>query len=265
MSRSERVRQILDRVVAEGACTVEDVMQTFGVSAATARRDLDLLSEQQLVTRTHGGARANRSTGEVPMRYRAAGRRREKLAIARATVGLIEEGEVVAFNGGTTTTTVAWELGIQLAERHPHDEDVLTVVTNAINIANDLAVRDQMRVVVTGGVARARSYELVGPLAEALLPRISIDTLVLGVSALEPGGGLFTHHDGEASVNAALVTAARRTIVVADSSKIGMHAFARICGLDEVDLLVTDADITAEQRRGIESAQVDVVVASPSE
>lgn len=262
MSRSERVKEILDRIVSSGAVSVEDVMEDFGVSAATARRDLDLLSAQQLVTRTHGGARSNRSTGEVPMRYRAAGRRREKLAIARSTVKLITDGEVVAFNGGTTTTTVAWELGVQLAERHPHEEDVTTVVTNAINIANDLAVRTQLRVVVTGGVARSRSYELVGPLAEALLPRISIDTLVLGVSALSPSEGLFTHHDGEASVNAALVAAARRTIVVADSTKVGMHAFARICGLDEVDVLVTDGELTAEQCVEIEGAGVQVVVPS---
>ncbi|MFX0537155.1 DeoR/GlpR family DNA-binding transcription regulator [Ornithinimicrobium sp. Y1847] len=264
MARAGRLAELLERVVSDGSVSVEDVMETYGVSASTARRDLDVLAEQQLVTRTRGGAMANRGTGDVPMRYRSGRQEGEKQAIARAAVERLEVGTVVAFNGGTTTTTVAYELGVAMAAAYPHEEDVITVVTNAVNIANDLAVRNQLRVVVTGGVARARSYELVGPLAEALLPRISIDTLVLGVNAidLDGDGGLFTHHDGEAMVNAALVQSARRTIVVADSSKVGGHAFARICGLGDVEVLITDTVIQVPDAEQLTAAGIEVVTAS---
>lgn len=261
MSRADRLSKLVGHVVNEGSVSVEQVMELYGVSAATARRDLDTLADQQLVSRTRGGAQANPTTGDVPMRYRASRRGSEKLAIARAVIALLDEHEVVAFNGGTTTTTTAYELGVRLAEKHPHDEGVMTVVTNAVNIANDLLVRPQARVMLTGGVARSRSYELVGPLAEALLPRIHIDTLVLGVTAIQTDAGLFTPHDGEAAVNAALVEAARRVIVVADSTKFESSAFARICGLEDVDVLVTDAGISARHRADLESAGVEVVVA----
>lgn len=260
MSRAERLSLLVEQIVSRGSVTVEQIMDGHGVSAATARRDLDTLADQQLVTRTRGGAQANPTSGDVPMRYRAARRGREKLAIARAVVARLTESEVVAFNGGTTTTAVAYELGVRMAEQHPHEEGVMTVVTNAVNIANDLLVRPQMRVMLTGGVARSRSYELVGPLAEALLPRISIDTLVLGVTAIRPGAGLYTHHDGEAAVNAALVNAARRVILAADSTKLESTAFARICGLEDVDVLVTDSALTTEQRVAIAPAGVEIVV-----
>lgn len=265
MARAGRLAELVEIVVAEGSVTVEDVMDRYAVSASTARRDLDVLAEQQLVTRTRGGAMANRGSGDVPMRYRSARQGAEKQAIAMATLDQLEVGSVVAFNGGTTTTTVAYELGVAMAAAYPHEEEVMTVVTNAVNIANDLAVRTQLRVVVTGGVARSRSYELVGPLAEALLPRISIDTLVLGVTAIDLDHGLFTHHDGEAAVNAALVRAARRTVVVADSSKVGVHAFARICGLDEVDVLVTDPGLDAPARERLAAAGVEIVLAAPEQ
>lgn len=259
VSRAERLSQLVEQIVGDGSMTVEQVMEVYQVSAATARRDLDTLAEQQLVTRTRGGAQANPISGDVPMRYRAARRGREKLAIARAVVKRLGDHEVVAFNGGTTTTTVAYELGVRLAEEHPHEEGVMTVVTNAVNIANDLLVRPQVRVMLTGGVARSRSYELVGPLAEALLPRISIDTLVLGVTAVTPEGGLYTHHDGEASVNAALARAARRVIVVADSTKFQATAFARICGLQDVDVLVSDAPPPASHHEAVATSGVEVI------
>lgn len=263
MARAARLTELVERVVAEGSVSVEEVMATYAISASTARRDLDMLAEQQLVTRTRGGAMANPGSGDVPMRYRSSRHGSEKQAIAREAVARLVPGSVVAFNGGTTTTAVAYELGVALAAAYPHEEDVTTVVTNAVNIANDLAVRTQLRVVVTGGVARARSYELVGPLAEALLPRISLDTLVLGVSAIDlREGGLFTHHDGEAAINAALVSAARRTIVVSDSSKLSVRAFARICGLDQCDLLITDPGIDDASAAEIEGYGVEIVRAA---
>ena len=254
MSRQDRLSRIVDSVVARGSVRVDEVVADQGISPATARRDLDDLAAQQLLIRTRGGASANPSTGDVPLRYRTARQPREKEAIARAAAAMVHPGETVGFNGGTTTTAAAHELGVRIAAEPEFTTRNIIIVTNAVNIANDLTIREQARVVVTGGVARTRSYELVGPLAELILPSISIDTLFLGVNAVDLGGGFYTHNEDEAFINAALVRASRRTVVLADSSKLDTGSFARICGLSDVHALITD--------RGASPAALDVIRAA---
>ena len=157
------------------------------------------------------------------------------------------DGSAVGLTGGTTTTEVARVL----VDRHR-----LTVVTNALNIASGLAVRPNLKLVVTGGVARAESYELVGPIAEASLEGLNLDIAFLAVDGISPHAGLTTHHEIEAGTDHALLERASKVIVVADSSKIGKVAFARICLLAEVDELITDDeadpdDLTALQESGM--------------
>lgn len=261
MEREDRLSRLIDLIIDNGSVHVEAVMEQFDVSAATARRDLDTLAAQQLVTRTRGGAMVNQTSGDLPVRYRSVRQSREKQRIAAKVAELVSPGDVVAFNGGTTTTAAALELGMRASAEPSFDGAPTTVVTNAVNIANDLMVRPQLRIVVTGGVARTRSYELVGPLATMMLPQINIDTLFLGVTGVDLERGLFTHHEGEAAVNAAMVGMARRTIVVADSSKLRAAAFARICGLSEVSALVTDDAVSDADAAVLAAAGVEVIVA----
>ncbi|WP_029146413.1 DeoR/GlpR family DNA-binding transcription regulator [Microbacterium luticocti] len=261
MDREDRLSRLVDYIVEKGTVRVEEVIAQFGVSGPTARRDLDALAEQQLVERTRGGARANSTTGDVPLRFRTSRRWHEKNAIARTVASLVTPGSVIAFNGGTTTTAAAYEVGVRAAADGQFAHTETTVVTNAVNIANDLVVRPQLRIVVVGGVARSRSYELIGPLTGLILPEISIDTLFLGVTAVDPQRGLFTPDEGEAKVNAALVEAARRTVVVADSTKFAATAFARICTLGAVDAMVTDAGITDASARAIRDAGLELIIA----
>ncbi|THJ67143.1 DeoR/GlpR transcriptional regulator [Arthrobacter echini] len=261
MEREDRLSRLIDFVIDEGSVHVEKVMERFDVSAATARRDLDSLAAQQLIIRTRGGAMVNSSSGDLPLRYRTVHRWREKASIARKVADLISPGDVVAFNGGTTTTSAAQELGVRVAGDARFDDTLTTVVTNAVNIANDLMVRTQLRIVVTGGVAQGRSYELIGPLASLMLPHICIDTLFLGISALDLEHGLFTHHEGEAAVNAEMAAMARRTVVLADSSKIGTTAFARICRLEEVEVLVTDSGVKDSAVTALEASGVTLIIA----
>jgi len=260
MARQDRLSTLVDYVVERGSVHVDDIVADLGVSPATVRRDLDALAAQQLIIRTRGGATANHTSGEVPLRYRTARQPREKEAIARAAAAMVRPGEIVGFNGGTTTTAAAHELGVRIAGEPEFAGHYITVVTNAVNIANDLTIREQARVVVTGGVARTRSYELVGPLAELILPSITIETLFLGVNAVEFDGGFYTHTEDEASINAALVRAARRTVVLADSSKLGGTAFARICGLADVQTLITDAGASDSALAQLDAAGVQVIV-----
>lgn len=264
MEREDRLSRLIEFIVEKSAVRLEEIVERFGVSLPTARRDLDALAAQQLIVRTRGGARVNSFSGDVPLRFRTARQRDTKNAIAQVVAETAEPGTVIAFNGGTTTTTAAFELGVRAASDERFDDAETTVVTNAVNIANDLAVRPQLRIVVLGGVVRARSYELVGPLVSLILPEITIDTLFLGVSALDVERGLYTHDEGEASVNAALVKAARRTYVIADSSKLSATAFARICSWDAVDGLITDAGISDEHAAQLRAKGVEVRIAPES-
>lgn len=237
MDRVTRWNALLELLTERGRLGIEEAAQHAGVSPATIRRDFDQLAEQQMLTRSRGGAVAN-GVGELPLRYKWSRHASEKQRIGRAAANLVPPGAVVGLNGGTTTTEVARALAARPA---PAPAGVtVTVVTNALNIANELAVRPQVKIVVTGGVTRPQSYELIGPLADASLRELSLDVAVIGVDGIALDG-VFAHDEGEASINRLTVRQARRVIVVADSSKLGERAFARICPLDAVDVLVTDA------------------------
>lgn len=210
---------------------VAELCGELGVSGATIRRDLQFLESQRLLLRTHGGAVAEGVLYELPLRYKSGRHQEEKRRIAKAAAELVADGSAIGLTGGTTTTEVARALV---------DRQRLTVVTNALNIASELAVRPNLKLVVTGGVARAESYELVGPLAEASLAGLNLDIVFLGVDGIAPEPGLTTHHEIEAHTNLALIDRARRVVVVADSSKIGKVAFARICEIERAHELITD-------------------------
>ena len=136
------------------------------------------------------------------------------------------------------------------------DREHLTVVTNALNIASELAIRPNLKLVVTGGVARPESYELVGPAAEQALAVLNLDLACIGVDGIDAVSGCTTHHEVEAATNLALIERARRVVVVADSSKIGLVAFARICPVERVDELITDRGADARALRAIRQAGV---------
>ncbi|WP_329566565.1 DeoR/GlpR family DNA-binding transcription regulator [Kitasatospora sp. NBC_01266] len=262
MSRYERWNSLLELLAEHGKLDVEEAAAGLAVSAATIRRDLDQLARQQMVTRTRGGAVAHNVSYDLPLRYKTARNAGAKQRIGAAVAGLIAPGEVVGLNGGTTTTEVARALVVrpELTERgeagHP-----LTVVTNALNIANELTVRPAVKIVVTGGVARPQSYELIGPLAGTVLAELALDVTVLGVDALDLGIGASAHHEGEAGINRLLAERARRVVVAADASKLGRRAFARICGLELIDTLVTDQPLGEELAAGFAEAGVRVLTA----
>ena len=260
MDREERLSRLVEYIVAEGSVRIEEITDKFAVSMPTARRDLDALASQQLIVRTRGGAMANSGSGDIPLRYRTSRQWREKNTIARQVAKMVEPGSVIAFNGGTTTTAAAFEVGVRAAADESFADTETTVVTNAVNIANDLIVRPQLRIVVLGGVARLRSYELIGPLTSLILPEITVDTLFLGVNSIDTSNGLFTQDDGEAAVNAALARAARRVIVVADSTKFDTTAFARICEIDAVHGLVTDSGADPEKVEELQRRKIEVTI-----
>jgi DeoR family transcriptional regulator of aga operon len=249
--QAQRLAAILERLSGDGNVDVSALARDLDVSVASIRRDLRVLEERRLLSRTHGGAVGPGVLYELPLRYRSAHREEEKRRIATAAAERIAEGAAVGLSGGTTTTEVARAI----AERRD-----LTVVTNALNIAWELAVRPNVKLVLTGGVVRGKSYELVGPLAEASLPLINLDMVIMGTDGISLEAGLTTHHEVEAHTNRALIARAGRTIVVADSTKIGMVAFARICEVQDVHELITDSRAPQETITQLEDAGVAVSI-----
>jgi DeoR family transcriptional regulator, aga operon transcriptional repressor len=246
----------MDRVLAllgeRGSVSVAEVARELNFSTASIRRDLQLLEEQRLLVRTHGGAVAQGVTYELPLRYRAGRQQEQKRMIAAEAASRVgAERATVGLSGGTTTTEVARAL---------MDRSELTVVTNALNIASELVVRPRIRLVVTGGVARPESYELCGPLGEAALLEVNLDLAIVGVDGITAEAGLTTHQDVEAHTNHVMINRASHVVVVADSTKIGRVAFARIAAVDEVHELITDAGADESQVRALEASGLRVTL-----
>jgi DeoR family transcriptional regulator, aga operon transcriptional repressor len=264
MGPHDRWTALLDILGRDGRLDVAEAAAELDVSAATIRRDLDHLAGQQLLTRTRGGAAPASVAYDLPLRYKTGRFTEQKARIGAATAALIRPSSVVAINGGTTTSEVARALvtvPMPAAIDSAPDQPVFTVVTNALNIANDLAVRRTIKLVVTGGVARPSSYELIGPLAEPSLARLHLDYVVLGVDGFDLTTGATAHHEGEAAVNAMMVQQASTVVVVADSSKLGHRSFARICAPGDVNILVTDEAADPALLAGFTELGVRVVLA----
>jgi DeoR family transcriptional regulator of aga operon len=249
MRQSDRLDTILERLSENGSVGVTGLAQTLGVSSATIRRDLELLESQRLLSRTHGGAVSHGMLYELPLRYRTGRHEAEKRRIAAAAATRLGDARAVGLTGGTTTTEVAR----RIAGRK------LTVVTNAINIASELTVRPNLRLVVTGGVARPESYELVGPLADATLDGLNIDVAFVGVDGASRAG-MTTHDEIEAHTNRRMIERAGRVVVVCDASKIGRAALAVICPPRDVDELITDGEADPAELDGLRAAGVNVLV-----
>ena len=261
MNRAERLNAVLDLLAETGQVEVDDIITKLDVSAATARRDLDTLASQQLLTRTRGGAIGQSVAYDLPIRYKREQHAPEKLRIAQAASALVPRGAVVGLCGGTTSTAVASVLGSRADLMEPSPHPNLTVVTNAINIAAQLVMRPQIKTVVTGGVIHSRSYELVGPYSDVVLEKITMDIAFIGANGIDPVVGATVHDEGEASVNSLMARRATRAVIVADSSKIGRTAFATLGGPRLLNTLITDSGITDEQLAAFAEHGFEVIVA----
>lgn len=252
MHKSARLSAILERLADGGTVDVGELAEELSASPATIRRDLAALEQQRLLARTHGGAVAHAVSYELPLRYKGVRYADEKRRIADAAAATVSEGMAVGLTGGTTATEVARALAAR---------PQLTIVTNALNIASELGARPNIKLIVTGGLARSQSYELSGPIAEAALNGINLDVAFIGVDGIDARAGCTTHQEVEAHTNGVMIAHAKRVVVVADSSKIGKVAFARICEAGGMDDLITDnaADETAVKALSDAGVRVSLV------
>ena len=252
MHKSARLSAILEQLATGNAVDVSGLAKELGASPATIRRDLATLERQRLLERTHGGAVAHAVSYELPLRYKGVRFAEEKRRIAAAAADRVTEGMAVGLTGGTTATEVARALA---------SRPRLTIVTNALNIAAELGVRPNIKLIVTGGLARSQTYELSGPIAEASLAGLTLDVAFIGVDGVDAKAGCTTHEEVEAHTNQVMIRHAQRAVLVADSSKIGQVTFARICPAQDVDELITDrgADPAAVRALSETGMQVTLV------
>ena len=248
----ERRRAILDLIGRDGRALVKSLASKFGTSEVTIRQDLEVLHSHGLVHRTHGGALPVRTAAllDPSLQEKSKLRRKEKQRIAAAAARLVKEGQSVVLDSGSTTTAVAREL------RRFHQ---LTVITNAVNIAAELA-GTPVEVILTGGTLRENSFSLVGPLAEESLRRLSADVLFLGVDGFDVHLGLTTPNLLEANVNRVMTEISRRTVVVCDSSKLGRRSLSLIASSSAVHQVITDRQIAKSDLRALREEGIEVTV-----
>jgi DeoR family transcriptional regulator of aga operon len=234
--------------------TVEELVRRFGFSAVTIRGDLDALAENGALVRSHGGAlRQVTAPDDVPIAVKQTRRHAEKVRIARAATRMIGDGETIVLDSGTTTLEIARQL-------RTLELDSLTVVTNALNIAIELAALSRVRLVMTGGILRQMSYSLAGPPAEQVLAGLRADRLFLGVDGLDPDIGLMTPDVFEARLNAQMIRVSREVVVVADSTKFHCRSLSVIAGLESVQKLITDSEAPPERVAELRALGVEVII-----
>jgi len=247
-------QQLLEQ---RGFVRVRDLADRFGVSTVTVRNDLQMLEERQVAFRVHGGAMPfSGARGERPFEEVAERQADEKAAIASRATSLVSNGETIVVDVGTTAAAFAQAL----VDRPDLDE--LTVITNGIKIALLLeSAHPRFTIVVTGGTLRPKQHSLVEPLAIALFSSLRVDTVFLGCNGVAVDGGVTNINLPEAVVKSAMIAAAARCVVLADSTKLGVRTLAPVCTLDEVDVLVTDALGESSDLDEIRAAGVEVVMA----
>jgi DeoR/GlpR family transcriptional regulator of sugar metabolism len=251
---AKRHLELIQLVRARGQMTVNELSSHFGVSGDTVRRDLDLLASQGLLKRTHGGAVAmdNLVHQDSTFMQRMSTRVPAKKRIARAASQLIGDGETLLLNGGSTTRLFAAELS---GRRN------LTIVTNNLTVPTTLAAECVRDVYVLGGQYKGDAQVTIGPVGFVSAGSITVDSAVIGVGGITVKEGLTTTVLEEASVILGMINAARRTIVLADASKLGHSTFAHIAPLERINMLVTDEEPPSDLAQALNEARIELIVA----
>jgi len=246
----ERRRAILESVKRDGRVLVADLAHRFRTSQVTIRKDLEVLHEQRQLHRTHGGAlpARDRALDDPTLREKEQLHRREKMLIAAAAARMVQPGQVVILDSGTTAVARA------LRELYN-----LTIITNAVNIAAELA-GTSIEVILTGGTLRKNSFSLVGPMAEETLRHLNADLLFLGVDGFDVHYGLTTPNLLEAKVNRVMMAVAQRTVLVCDSSKFGRRSLSLIAPISSMHEIITDRGIPKSALQILKKAGIEVTL-----
>ncbi len=249
---TERHQHIINKLQQEGSVTVLDLCRELNVSSVTIRKDLKLLEDKNLLFRTHGGGTLhNPYTVDKPVNEKEKIRSPEKTRIGLAAASLIEADDCIIIASGTTVLALA---------KNIHPKGNLTVVTAALNVALELIRYPEIEVIQLGGLLRKSSSSVTGPYSEKILGDLSCNKLFLGVDGIDIEFGLTTTNAMEAHLNRKMIGTAQRTIVLADSTKFGKRGFGRICGLEDVEQIITDSGVSEHIVKTLQGMGITVTV-----
>lgn len=229
-----------------------DLCEKLNVSSVTIRKDLKLLEDKKLVYRNHGGGTlSNPYTVDKHVNEKEKIKAAEKLRIGQKAASLIEPNDCIIIASGTTVLSLAKILKPQ---------GNLTVITAALNVALELSTNPNIEVIMLGGVLRKNSTSVTGHYAEQILDDFSGSKLFLGVDGIDMDFGLTTTNVLEAQLNRKMIKAAQKTIVLADSTKFGKRGFGKICGLDDIEQVITDDGISSHAKEKLISMGIQVTI-----
>ena len=250
----DRQRRILEYINQNRTARLQELALYFHISEATARRDLDELSRQGAIIRTHGGAmRVEKSTAyETLYQERMNQQQPEKERIAIRAAQMVKNGDTVFIDAGTTAFSIAKALS--------HLERI-TIITNDLFTAAQLELKPSCKVMVTGGMRRSGFHELVGAVAEDFIRSTHADIAFIGVDGIDLMGNVCSSNFEEMGVKRMMLRTANRSVIVADHQKIGHTALVRICDLKDADLLICDNGIPSEQLKKLRKVARDIILA----
>lgn len=251
MTPQTRHSRIMDLLTAQGEAQVTELAASLGVSDMTIRRDLDALAMAGKVIRTHGGAALN---GRVVFDFQFMQRTQEhedaKRQIAETAASLVQDGQSILLDSGTTTLAVARALKTKKR---------LTVITTSLPIASELQSCEHIDLILLGGALRREAPDLIGPLTENNLEQLKADIAFIGADAVDTNGQVYNQSMAVARMLTRMATSARQTYVVADSTKIGKTALARFGNLKVWKGLISDRGLTHTQAASLKRAGCDVI------
>jgi DeoR family transcriptional regulator of aga operon len=252
MLNLERRTRILELIEKNGQVAVTELSRRFKTSEVTIRNDLKDLHQRGLLQRAHGGAiKVATVRGDPSLQIKAELHADEKRRIGAAAAELINDGESIILDSGTTTQ--------QIARQIKHKKD-LKVITNGLNVAMELFGVKDIQLILLGGMVRQNSSSAVGHFAEAMLKQLSADKLFLAVDACDLEFGLSTPNLEESQVNQAMVGIAKEKFLVADSSKFGKRSLSRIVPLEAMDSVITDKSLPAEVQAELRARGVRLIL-----
>jgi DeoR family transcriptional regulator of aga operon len=248
----ERRQHILALAQRNGRVLVDELSNSLGISRITIRKDLDYLEGRGVLQRTHGGALLPQSGTmfDPSLQEKESRHSQEKERISAAAVALVQDGQCVLLDSGTTTTALARALK-QFSR--------LTIITNAVNIAAELSGTN-FEVILTGGSLRKNSFSLVGPLAEEVLADMHADILFLGVDGFDLEVGLTTPNLMESRVNRAMVRAASKVVAVCDSTKFNRRSLSKIVDATSIQHVITDRNLPEKTAEAIRSLNIELTL-----
>lgn len=252
ISSTERHRIILKGIQKDGYVKVADLCKMLKVSSVTIRKDLRLLEDKNLLFRTHGGATLhNPYMTDRPVNEKEKLQSAEKVRIGEAAAKLVGPNDSIIIASGTTVLALARSIA---------PKESLTVVTSALNVALELSRHREVEVLQLGGVVRRSSSSVVGVYSEGILTDFFCSTFFLGVDGIDLGFGLTTANSMEARLNRQMIAVSQKTVVLADSTKFGKRGFGKICGVEEVDRIITDTNISDRTASSLERMGVQLTI-----